>query len=122
MVGQDQFQFGRQWPVDASVLVATRWWGRPRSVILTVGHGRPDPHDASTPFGRLQDWLKLELRLFGITRATAYLLAKQGRIRTLSMRRRGHVRGVRLVSVPSVRAYLGTLLAQQAGEEEGGHE
>lgn len=48
-----------------------------------------------------------ELRqLFGITRPTAYLLAKEGRIQAFSLRQPGQIRGARLVSVPSVRAYL----------------
>ena len=53
-------------------------------------------------------------RLFGITRATAYLLAKDGKIKTLSMRQKGNVRGVRLVSVPSVRAYLHGLMDRES--------
>lgn len=53
-------------------------------------------------------------RLFGITRATAYLLAKDGKIKTVSMRQRGNIRGVRLVSVPSVRAYLNGLMEREA--------
>lgn len=55
-------------------------------------------------------------RLFGLTRATAYLLSKHGLIKTIALRQRGHVRGVRLVSVPSVRAYLHGLLDKQAGD------
>lgn len=43
-------------------------------------------------------------RLFGLVRSTAYLLAKEGHIKTVSLRRRGQARSIRLVSVPSVRA------------------
>lgn len=46
-------------------------------------------------------------RSFGITRATAYLLAAQGLISTVSTGQ-GR-RGRRFVSVPSVRAYLAAL-------------
>jgi hypothetical protein len=52
-------------------------------------------------------------RLFGITRPTAYLLAKQGKIRTVSLRQPDHVRGRRLVNVLSVRAYLQELQGGQ---------
>lgn len=58
-------------------------------------------------------------RLFGITRATGYQLAKAGRIRTVSLRQSGHVRGVRLVDVGSIRSYLNRLLARQ-GDGTGG--
>lgn len=66
--------------------------------------------DAASEFCRMVDLR----RLFGITRGTAYVLEKQGRIKTLSLRQRGHVRGVKLVSVPSVRAYLNGLLEKQS--------
>ena len=45
-------------------------------------------------------------RLFGITRPTAYLLAKEGKIQTVSLRKFDQLRGARMVSLPSVRAYL----------------
>jgi hypothetical protein len=53
-------------------------------------------------------------QLFGITRPTAYLLANQGKIRTVSLRQAGRVHGRRLVNVLSVRAYL-----QELQEEQG---
>ena len=53
-------------------------------------------------------------RLFGITRGTAYNLIAAGAFHSVSLRRRGQTRGVRLVSVPSVRAYLNGLLTKQA--------
>jgi predicted DNA-binding transcriptional regulator AlpA len=52
-------------------------------------------------------------QLFGITRPTAYLLAKKGKIHTVSSSQPGQIRGVRLVSVSSVRAYLRELLEKQ---------
>lgn len=60
-------------------------------------------------------------RLFGITRPTAYLLAKQGKICTVSLRQAGHVHGRRLVIVSSVRAYLRELHEEQGGEKETKH-
>lgn len=65
-------------------------------------------------FGRMGDLR----RLFGITRSTAYVLVKKGLIKTVCLRHKGQARGVRLVSVPSVRAYLNSLLEQQSGEGE----
>jgi hypothetical protein len=65
--------------------------------------------DANSEFCRMGDLR----RLFGIVRSTAYLLAKEGHIKTISLRRKGQIRSIRLVSVPSVRAYLGRLLAEQ---------
>ena len=74
--------------------------------------------DGASEFCRMADLR----RLFGITRATAYQLANAGRIRTVSLRQRGQARGVRLVNVASVRAYLEDLLARQGEETEAGHE
>jgi hypothetical protein len=45
-------------------------------------------------------------RLFGIKRGHAYQLMHDGAIQSVCLRRRGHKRGVRLVSVASVREYL----------------
>jgi hypothetical protein len=44
--------------------------------------------------------------LFGIKRSLAYELLRDGAIRGVSLRRRGQVRGKRLFSVDSVRAFL----------------
>ncbi len=56
-------------------------------------------------------------RLFGLVRSTAYNLAKEGHIKSISLRRKGQARSVRLVSVPSVRAYLNRLLEEQAATD-----
>ena len=52
-------------------------------------------------------------RPFGIRRGTAYGLIRDGKIRSISLRKPGHKLGVRLVHVASVRAYLSALLSQQ---------
>lgn len=76
--------------------------------------------DANSEFCRMGDLR----RLFGITRSAAYTLANEGHIATCSLRRKGQARSVRLVSVPSVRAYLNRLMAEQshpaADKAEGG--
>lgn len=52
-------------------------------------------------------------RLFSITRSTGYNLIAEGLIASVSLRRKGQARSIRLVSVPSVRAYLNRLLIEQ---------
>lgn len=54
-------------------------------------------------------------RLFGLTRSTAYSLANEGLIKTISLRKQGNARGCRLVSVHSVRSYLKGLIERQEG-------
>jgi len=49
----------------------------------------------------------------GLSRSTLYQLAAIGKIRTISLRREGNLRGKRLIAVESVRHYLRTLDAQQ---------
>lgn len=63
--------------------------------------------DSASEFARLGDLR----RLFGLSRATAYNLAQRGLIHTISLRQKGKARGCRLVSLPSVRAYLASLPA-----------
>jgi hypothetical protein len=46
-------------------------------------------------------------------RSMLYQLASVGKIRTISLRREGNLRGKRLISVESLRHYLRTLDAQQ---------
>jgi hypothetical protein len=45
-------------------------------------------------------------RAFGIKRSLAYQLLADGAIKGVSLRRRGRIRGKRLFSVDSVRAFL----------------
>lgn len=56
----------------------------------------------------LPEWIdaKLAKRLFSIGRTTLYELAAAGRIRTSSLRERGKLRGKRLFSYDSVKAYI----------------
>ena len=44
--------------------------------------------------------------MFGIRRSLAYVLVADRKIRSVSLRRKGHLRGKRLFDVASVRAYL----------------
>ena len=52
-------------------------------------------------------------RLFGLRRGTAYNLIRDGKVRSISLRKPGHKLGVRLVHVASVRAHLEALLREQ---------
>jgi hypothetical protein len=52
-------------------------------------------------------------RLFGIKRSLGYQLLAEGVIESVSLRRRGQIRGKRLFSVDSVRAYLREQMANQ---------
>jgi hypothetical protein len=54
-------------------------------------------------------------RLFGIKRSLGYTLLAEGLIESVSLRRRGQIRGKRLFSVDSVRAYLRKQMANQKG-------
>ena len=45
-------------------------------------------------------------QLFGLTRSHAYLLAAEGKIRSVSIRKPGAFRGKRLFDCASVRAFL----------------
>lgn len=66
--------------------------------------------DINSEFCRMGDLR----RLFALTRSHAYILANEGHIKTISLRRKGLARSVRLVSTASVRAYLSRLMAEQS--------
>ncbi len=51
--------------------------------------------------------------LFGISRSLAYILIAEGRIRSVSLRQRGRLRGKRLFSVESVRSYLASCIDER---------
>jgi hypothetical protein len=52
---------------------------------------------------------------WGIKRSLAYQLLNDGKIRGVSLRRRGRLRGKRLFSVDSVRAYLASQMKNGGG-------
>ena len=62
-------------------------------------------------FGR---WRDVE-RLFGIKRGTLYNLVAEGKVKSVSMRRKGNVHGCRLFHLASVSQYLNGLMHQQLG-------
>jgi hypothetical protein len=83
--------------------------------LYTLNPVEPDPKLPLTPeFCRMSD-LRI---LFGITRSMAYLLINEGKIKSVSLRCLGNLKGVRLVYVASVREYLNSLLETQNNEQE----
>jgi len=60
-------------------------------------------------FGRWQD----VQRLYGIKRGTLYNLMGEGKVKSVSMRRRGNVHGCRLFYLRSIRDFLHQLLEEQ---------
>lgn len=65
-------------------------------------------------FGRARDCE----RLFGIKRGTLYGLIASGHIKSVSLRRKGHVHGCRLIYLASVSAYLHGLMEEQNHAKE----
>ncbi len=70
--------------------------------------------DVMPEFGRWQD----VQRLFGIKRGTLYLLVAEGHIKSVSLRRKGNLKGCRLYYLQSVSDYLHRLLDEQNGQRE----
>ena len=54
--------------------------------------------------------------LFGLSRAHAYLLAGEGRIRSVCIRRPGAIRGKRLFCCQSIRAFLAKCVDEGSGD------
>jgi hypothetical protein len=52
----------------------------------------------------------------GLKRSHLYRLAKEGRIKTISLRRRGTARGVKIIRLDSVIDYLSKMEAEQSAE------
>lgn len=75
------------------------------------------PAKTATPpiqpeFGRWQD----VQRLYGIKRGTLYNLVAEGRIRSVSLRRKGNLHGCRLFYLPSISQYLNSLMEPQQAQ------
>lgn len=69
-----------------------------------------EPIKAIMPeFGR---WKDVE-RLYGIKRGTLYNLLAEGKIKSVSMRRKGNKNGCRLFYLPGISEYLNSLLNDQ---------
>jgi hypothetical protein len=56
-------------------------------------------------------------RRYPFSRSTLYELLGAGKIKSISVRKPGSVRGIRLVSVASIEAFLAKLVAEQKDEK-----
>jgi hypothetical protein len=72
------------------------------------------------PVERDENWVRLprpKERLCGLTRSYLYQLCASGLVRSISIRRPHHKRGVRLIYRPSIHAFLAKLDAEQNRED-----
>lgn len=55
-----------------------------------------------------REWLRIPdaIRIYGIGRSSLYELISDGKIKSASLRKRGNVRGIRLISATSLEAFL----------------
>jgi hypothetical protein len=75
----------------------------------------------TTPIEDDENWTRLPKpgqRLCGLTRSHLYALYTSGQIRSVSIRRPHHKRGVRLIFRPSLHAFLARLDEQQNGPKK----
>ena len=54
------------------------------------------------------EWLRIDdaVRLFGPCRSTLYELIGEGKIKSVSLRKRGAVKGIRLINYDSLAAFI----------------
>jgi hypothetical protein len=54
------------------------------------------------------EWLRVPeaIRRFGIGRSSLYSLIRDGEVKTASLRKRGNITGIRLISTDSLRAHI----------------
>jgi hypothetical protein len=54
------------------------------------------------------EWLRIPeaVRIFGIGRSTLYVLISEGKVKSRSLRRRGAIKGIRLISYDSLAAFI----------------
>jgi Helix-turn-helix domain len=59
------------------------------------------------------EWVRIPeaTRIFGIGRSTLYVLIGEGKVKSCSLRKRGAIRGIRLLSYDSLAAFI----EQQSG-------
>jgi hypothetical protein len=63
------------------------------------------------------EWLRVPdaVRIFGVCRSSLYELITNGAVKSTALRKRGAVRGIRLISFDSLAAYI-----ENAASKEGG--
>jgi hypothetical protein len=73
------------------------------------------------PIEQDQNWVRLPRRgerICGLTRGFLYMLVSSGAIRSVSLRRPHHKRGVRLIYRPSLHEFLNKLDREQNGKHQ----
>ena len=67
------------------------------------------------PISQQPEWIRPSqiTVVFGISRSLGYELLSSGKIRSVVLRKPGNIRGCRLISADSIRAYLSQLAAEQ---------
>ncbi len=68
-----------------------------------------------TPVDTRPEWIRIPVavKLFGISRTKLYELIGEGKIKSVSLRKRGQIRGTRLLSYDSLNDYLSGLARLQ---------
>lgn len=83
--------------------------------VVTPGFGLPPIAEAHQPKteiseSRIEEWYRLPHprggRLFGLSRTTLTELAQAGHIKSALLRKRGALKGIRLIHGPSLQSYL----------------
>ena len=71
----------------------------------------PQPEAETYHANNQPEWARIPdiIRVFGIKRTRLFALLAEGQIKSVNLRRRNCVRGVRLINCDSVRALLETL-------------
>ena len=74
-----------------------------------------DAITAQEPDNQRPEWLRIPsaVKIFGISRTKLYELIGQQKIKSVSLRERGQVRGTRLLSYDSLMEYLDQLAEKQ---------
>lgn len=76
----------------------------------------PPASSASKSLPEFGRWRDVE-RLFGIKRGTLYNLLAEGKVKSISMRRKGSKHGCRLFYLPGISEYLHSLLQGKSHAE-----
>lgn len=74
----------------------------------------------AAPLATADDWLRLPKAgqtLYGMTRTFLYVLCKQGKIRSVSLKQPHNQRGIRLLWKPSIEAFLAEQDRSQNGAQ-----
>ncbi len=77
--------------------------------------------DRARPFQQNRpEWVRLHdaTALFGLRRSSLYLLIREGAIKSVCVRRRGNVRGIRLISYDSLAGYIESMAISPRNKDQ----